>query len=375
MSLTTAVDTCDLPGLIAQHCGTASVRGLGPRGGTIRDPRPGMAEANASFSVWVNALGTWMWKKRGRNSGQGTAFNFLLSLGLSTTEARKALLAFTGQQSTWEQRDAVAAPAPRDILAEAKRKLADVKPVLHRELDAIRPQLKALRSDDAAAQELARRGLWLPGDLQAVNMHGDLAFLVRGPDGRPYNLKRRRLEGGKSRYQVVFPGLSTPAWCSPKYGKASRLLIVEGELNAAAAWRVITTQGLDFDVQGLPGTDTWPFLEGMDREVWIYADGDSSGESMRARIQELAFAAGATRVHQVPALAEGDFCDVLGSAGVVALSAVLHAERPKLQAEVKPALENIAFAPQQPVVAAARMSPTVLVGQPLDMTDWPMVRR
>lgn len=87
-----------------------------------------------------------MWKKRGRNSRQATAFSFLISLGLSTTEARKTLLAFTGQQSTWEQREAVTAPVPRDILAEAERKLADVKPMLHRELDAIRPQLER-RSD------------------------------------------------------------------------------------------------------------------------------------------------------------------------------------------------------------------------------------
>ena len=364
MSLTDAIDLCDLPALIADRCGAASVRGLGPRGGTILDPRPGMAEASPSFSVWRNPRGTWMWKKRGRNSGQGTAFTFLTSLGLSPTQVRADLLAFTGTRSEWDEAKQAEAPV-RDILAEAKEKLAEVRPMLHRELDALRPQLKALCSDDPAALDLARRGLWPLGDLQAVSLHGDLAFLVRGPDGRTYNIKRRRLSEGRSRYQVVVPGKSTPAWCNPGYGQAGRLLIVEGELNAAAAWRAVTAQGLDFDVQGLPGTDTWPFLEGMDREVWIYADGDASGEGMRARIQDLAFAAGATRVHQVPALGAGDFCDLLGESGVDALSAAIHAQ--------KPAVENIAFSAAPAVGMAARMT-AVLLGQPEDMSEWPLVR-
>ncbi|KQR25577.1 hypothetical protein ASF71_19025 [Deinococcus sp. Leaf326] len=373
MSLTTAIDTCDLPGLIAHLCGHEAVRGLGTKGGTICDPRPGMHEANPSFSVWRNGAGTWMWKKRGRNSGQGTAFTFLTSLGQSGAQARQALLEFTGTASTWDEGSGGAKHTvtftPRDTLAEARQKAAEVRPMTQRQFGELRDRLEPLKAEDAAAQELARRGLWLADGLQAFKYEGDLVFLVRGPDGRAYNIKRRRTDAVKSKYQVMVPGLSTPAWCNPRYGQAKRVLLVEGELNAAAAWRVIRQSGLDLDVQGLAGTDTWPFLEGLDREVLIYADADRSGDGMRARMQDLAFASGAPRVQQLPALPAGqDFCDVLGEQGVAALERVLHAQHERPVEEETLTLWPAQFEVQQ----AARMS--VLLGQPEDHRAWPLVR-
>lgn len=373
MSLTRAIDTCNLPGLIAQLYGHEAVRGLGSKGGTICDPRPGMRETNPSFSVWINSAGTWMWKKRGRNSGVGTAFTFLTSCGRDGAEARKILLDFTGTASTWDEGSGrpkhTVTFTPRDTLAEAREKAAEVRPMTQRQFSDLKNRLEPLCVEDAAAQELARRGLWPAVGLQAFKCEGDLVFLVRGPDGRPYNVKRRRTDAVKSKYQVMVPGLSTPAWCNPKYGQAKRVLLVEGELNAAAAWRVIQHSGLDLDVQGLAGTDTWPFLAGLDREVLIYADADQSGDGMRARMQDLAFASGAPRVQQLPALPAGqDFCDVLGQQGVDALERVLHAQHERPAEEETLTLWPAQFEAQQ----AARMS--VLLGQPEDHSAWPLVR-
>lgn len=369
MSLTTAIDACDLRALIATHCGAPAARGLGTKGGTIHDPRPGMQEADPSFSVWRNRAGTWMWKKRGRNAGSGTAYTFLISLGFSGPDARAELLRFTGTPDQGFTPSTATEKPPVDVLALAQEALADLRAVTHRDAEALRRRLTPLHEDHPAAKDLARRGLWPPSELDVAALGNDLVFAVRGPTGRVVNFKRRVHGAARSKYSVMIPGHGTPAWCNPRYGQASRLLVIEGELNAAAAWRVIRELGLDFDVQGLPGTDTTPFLEGLDREVWVYADADESGERMRARIQDLAFRVGAPRVRQIPALAEGDFCDVLGRAGVLALADVLHAEQHQ---DVEP--DSLALWPAQlEVQHAARLTP--LLGVTQDYAGWPLMAR
>lgn len=373
MSLTQSINSCDLRALIAAHCGAEAARGLGAKGGTILDPRPGKAECDPSFSVWHNGT-SWMWKKRGRNEGSGTAFSFLLSLGMNGTQARQELLRFTGTRSTFDEGQGsageCAAPVRVSVLAEARKALAKLTPMKVREVDALRRTVKNLREGEAPQQDLARRGLWPTGDLQAVAQDGQLVFIVRGPDGRTWNAKRRSVgEAEGPKYRLLVSGIGAPAWCNPGYGRASRVLLVEGELNAAAAWRAVTALGLDFDVQGVAGADAWPFLEGLDREVWIYADGDASGERMRARLQDLAFEVGAPRVRQVPALEAGvDFCDVLGESGVRALSAVLHAEH----AVPEQAVETLSW--PLPLSAVARQRPEALLGFKQQIGEWPLMR-
>lgn len=363
MSLSRAVDTCDLPALIAKHCGQESVRYLGPKGGTIRDPRPGVTDHSPSFSVWQSQKGTWMWKKRGRNAGAGTAFTFLTSLGMTGPEARAELLAFTDTPGDWKPSEK-AAPPP-DVLEQAREKLADVKPVTHRAFQELQFRLKPLREDDKAARDLNRRGLWQAIGFQAFNLEGDLAFLIRGPQGRVYNVKRRRIPPGKrSKYQVIFPGLGTPAWCSPGYGQADRVLLIEGELNGVAAYHAACMMQQSLDVQGLAGADTWPFLEGLNREVWIYADGDSSGEAMRARLQDLSFRAGASRVRQLPSLPEGDYCDLLGKHGPGALWDAMTTQPERPETHWWPAEHESRF--------AARQYP--MLGPPTSDPEWPLQR-
>ncbi|CAM3906377.1 toprim domain-containing protein [Deinococcus frigens] len=144
------------------------------------------------------------------------------------------------------------------------------------------------------------------------------------------------------------------------------MLLVEGELNAAAAWQVLEARG--WDVQGVPGTDTWPFLEGLDREVWVYADGDGGGDAMRARLQDLAYACGARGVHQVPALAGQDFCDLLGAGGEAALVWAIFADAPR------PRPDRPRLYPAQIEAYAARQSAPLIAGLAPPNPDWPLAR-
>ncbi|WP_428194411.1 hypothetical protein [Deinococcus saxicola] len=317
--LSRAVETCDLPALIAHTCGESAARGLGRGGGTILDPRPGHAETHPSFSVWKNSAGVWLWKRRGGEAGGGNAYHLLLSLGHSAGEARRTLLEWTGTPGDWDGGREEAAPT--DVLLLAKKALSRVRPVGARELLSVTRKLRAVTSGSPQAAELSRRGLWPPGPLQTYALGSTLAFVLRGPCGRVFNLKQRSLTG-RGRYWKACAGGGAPAWCSPGYGHAGRVLLVEGELNAAAASKAL---GEGWDVQGLGGADTWPFLEGLGREVWIYGDGDAPGEALRARLFDLAHACGSPRVRVIPPLDGQDFCDVLGTAGPKALQGMIGA--------------------------------------------------
>lgn len=348
MSLTDAINKCHLPSLIRKHCPQANLHALREKGGTICDPRPEHKDAHPSFSLWVNDKGVWMWKKRGSNPGVGNAYTFLTSLGLSGPQARLELLDFTSTASTWSERQRQAATL--NLLEEARKKLTELRPATTRQVNELLTRCQPIRLQDRAGQELQRRGLWPPADLNVASLAGELVMILRHPTGRIMNLKKRLSdEHGRGKYILLFPGIGTPPWVNPGYGQRRRVMLIEGELNAAAAWRVIQAEGLDFDVQGLPGTDTWPYLQGLDREVWIYADADQSGQDMRARIQDLAYLAGASKVHQIPSLPKGqDFCDVLGRQGVTALNAALHAQQIGETRDRDTALEPPAFTQGRP---------------------------
>ncbi len=375
MSLSKAVDACDLPALIRKHCGERAARGLGLRGGTIRDPRPGHEETDPSFSVWRRPGGAWLWKRRGGEQACGNAFDFLVSIGLTPSDARRELHAVTNTASHWSTSAPAPAPRPADPLAEAREKAREVTPATRRELDDILRAARPLHADHPAARDLQRRGLWPLGSLRAMALGGNLIFVVHGPDGRAFNIKRRHYTAGR-RYDVMVPGRGTPAWCNPGYGRASAVLLVEGELNAAAAWRAITTHGLDLDVQGLAGTDTWPFLQGLDRPTLIYADDDQSGMRMRARLQDLAFAAGAARVTQVPPLQGQDFCDLLGQGHLARLSDLLQGrgEAPRHEPGLFPADIERALLQQADRPANTAADPAPLLPSTAQYEQWPMMR-
>ncbi|CAM3507150.1 hypothetical protein DESA109040_14810 [Deinococcus saxicola] len=356
--LSWAVETCDLPALIAQTCGESAARGLGRGGGTICDPRPEHAELHPSFSVWKNSAGVWLWKRRGGEEGGGNAYHLLLSLGHSAGEARRTLLEWTGTPGGWDEGRAEAAPT--DVLLLAQEALSRMHPVGERELLNVTRKLRTVTEGSPQAAELSRRGLWPPGPLQVYALGGTLAFVLRGPCGRVYNLKQRSLTG-RGRYWKACAGGGAPAWCSPGYGHTGRVLLVEGELNAAAASKSL---GEGWDVQGLGGADTWPFLDGLGREVWIYGDGDAPGEALRARLFDLAHAYGSPRVRVIPPLDGQDFCDVLGTAGPKALQGMIGA-----RASSSPVPARF---PAQ-IEAGARERMIRVLGAESDV-DWPLRR-
>ncbi|GAA4022832.1 hypothetical protein GCM10022631_41710 [Deinococcus rubellus] len=319
----------NLPDLIAELAGGEAVHRLSrERGGEMCDPRPACEERHESFSVYLKG-GAWKWKRHGGDEAGGTAYDLLLHFGYSDEQAREKLAQLAGMslsgQGSVKSRPA---PAPRDPLAEARRAAALLAPI---------------QASDPAGVNLAALGLlgWLDAnkirrdftapDGRLLAWAGALAFMVRGPDGQPCGLKVRNTgtaeelqAAGLARYVYRIGGHGAPAWCSPGYGQGKALLIVEGELNGAAAARAAEVVGLGLDVQGMAGAGGTPFLEGVaGRPVYLYADPDDAGTACLERVAALVRAADAAEVRILAPLVSGDFCDLAGSDGPAALGARL----------------------------------------------------
>lgn len=109
----------------------------------------------------------------------------------------------------------------------------------------------------------------------------DAVFPVLSPDGLILALKKRwAIPRVKERYRYVTKGHGMPAWCSPGFLQQSRVLVVEGELNAMACWLAAPELGL----MGVAGTGCDLHLEALrGRTVYVYADGDEPGQAARSR--------------------------------------------------------------------------------------------
>ena len=322
-----ANDAADLPALIRQLTGQPYPQ-LRASGGTITipDPRPGHDERHASFSVFKNLNGVWMWKRRGAHRDVGTAYHLLLAFGYTPAEAAATL---AGDSEYAEATRPVIPRGPPSYLNLA-RQHASPTPADHEVIYAL-SDLEHLEPDTPAAQDLARRGLLHSGVLQAYSvtrsthtqLTGSLAFTVQRAWGGLFNVKVRNLGREVPRYAYRLSGLGTPAWVNPDYGDAPVLLIVEGELNAVAAFEAASACGRFVDVQGLAGSDTWPHLNALNRDVRVYTDPDESGNAAWERLYDLLHEAGATSVIRLPVLEAGDYCDVLGQHGPQTLNALL----------------------------------------------------
>ncbi|UBV42125.1 hypothetical protein LAJ19_10840 [Deinococcus taeanensis] len=366
MKLRTLLDGVNLPDLIAEHCGPEAVRGLHrDRGGVIRDPRPGHTEHSPSFSVYLNAQGRWKWKRFGGDGGHGSAYDFLLGLGFTSFQAAEELSRWTGAALAPSVPAPSAARVPLDPLVEARHALSRCAPLgdaeQHRALRWVCP----LGLQDAAGRALKERGLYGWQGLQAGQLirdfqtrdgrtlahAGALAFSLRGPDGRPWGLKVRNLGSvevlracGLERYVYRLGRYGSPAWCSPRYGTGEAVLIVEGELNGAAASRALSRAGVRVDVQGLAGANGTPFLEGLrGKPVYVYADPDAPGAACVGRVARMARAAGASAVRVLAPLADGDFCDLAGKLDIHAFGALLHRRIERADRWHPPVTGNIAL--------------------------------
>lgn len=347
MNFSELLERVNLPDLIAQEWGPEAVRGLTrERGGKICDRRPGQEEKNPSFSVYRRG-GVWRWKRHGGDGASGSAYDFLLACGYLAAQARAELHRLAGVPlDGWpDQSRPSRAYTPPSPLAQAQSALSTLSPLTPNELDRARRLLAPLTRQDRAAQDLRARGLWgWPGlrvgklrrdyrtrDGRPLAHAGALGLLITGPDGQPWGLKVRNLgcpadlaAAGLGRYVYRLAQHGAPAWCAPGYGQGAAGLIVEGELNGAAAARALKAAGLALNVQGLAGAGGLPHLAGMaGQTVYLYADADQAGRDCVTRVGQLAQAAGAAEVRVLPALPAGDFCDLAGQCGVPQLGQVL----------------------------------------------------
>ena len=341
MKLSELLDLINLPDLITLKCGVDAAHGLSrERGGVVRDPRPGHTETRPSFSVYLHA-GRWRWKRHDGSDGQkGSAYDFLLSLDYSETQAREELERLAGvPSSSWQPSNRSPVQSKPDPLEQARGALSRCATLTPDELAKVARLLSPLVEQDQAAQDLTARGLLNWEGVQVGKLRGSfqtrdgrtlayawaLCFLLTGPDGKAWGLKVRNLGSaddltatGVDRYVYRIAGHGAPAWCSPSYGQGAALLITEGELNGAAASRALLASRLALDVQGLAGAGGVPHLEGMaGRVVYLYADPDPAGAACLERVGRIAQAAGAAEVRILAPLEEGDFCEELGRLGAV----------------------------------------------------------
>ena len=326
-------DAADLPAMIRQLTAQSHPE-LRAAGGTILDPRPGHQEQHPSFSVFRNLSGVWMWKRRGQGRDSGTAYHLLLAFGYSRSEALTCL----GDTGPRGQEPSVLPPArqtDRSLLAGSLLNTARARtcrPASARERAYARGMLSPALTGTPAWETLSSRGLLSCAALHASAARGggriqpgSLAFEVLSPAGDLVNVKVRNPcpDEGHPRYVYALAGKGSPAWVNPDYGHAPVLLIIEGELNAAAAFEAAGACGRHVDVQGLAGADAWPWVQGLDREVRVYTDPDDSGYRAWSRLHDLLQAAGATSVVRLPTLPEGDYCDLLAARGPETLNALL----------------------------------------------------
>ncbi|KEF34103.1 hypothetical protein RDMS_09040 [Deinococcus sp. RL] len=335
MRLSDLQSRVNLPDIIAAECGPDAVRGLSrDRGGAICDPRPGHEERHPSFSVYRYG-GHWRWKRHGGDEASGDALGFLLALGMSMGQALEELARYAGVSlDPWQPQRVPPAPRGPDPLGEARAVLDRLSPLSLAEMDRATRLLAFAGRQTAAGHDLRRRGLYGWQGLQVGILRRDfstregrmlahagaLAFFLNGPDGQPWGLKVRNLgtaedlqRAGLSRYVYRIGRHGAPAWCSPGYGQGERVLIVEGELNGAAAG--LALEGRGTDVQGLAGAGGVPFLEGLKgKVVYLYADPDAAGAACLDRVGRLTQAAGAREV-RVMTGAGADFCDLLPTLG------------------------------------------------------------
>lgn len=348
MRLGELLDAVNLPDVIAQECGPDAVRGLHrERGGVIRDPRPAHRETHPSFSVYRDGKGRWRWKRHGGgDADRGDALAFLEAIGYRPEHAREELARHAGVSlDTWKpshERPAYQAPDP---LREARAVLDRCAPLDKEELSRAYGLLSPIARQSRAGHDLQRRGLSGWKGLQVGTLRRDfstregrmlahagaLAFFLRGPDGQPWGLKVRNLgtadslrAAGLDRYVYRIARHGAPAWCSPSYGQGDGVLIVEGELNGAAAARALSVSGQRLDVQGLAGAGGVPFLHGLHGQpVSLYADPDAAGAACLERVGKVAQAAGAREVRVLSPLHDGDFSDLCGKLGAATFAGVL----------------------------------------------------
>jgi 5S rRNA maturation endonuclease (ribonuclease M5) len=136
---------------------------------------------------------------------------------------------------------------------------------------------------------MERRGL-KPEDAYAAGLGAvetGIAIPIYDEDIRLKGVKVRKWDEGRGRFVSLFPGRGNGYYFSPDFawGPMRRVIIVEGELNAAAVYLA-----LDIPTIGVPGASTGLSRKLVDRlkehaaEVVVLTDQDDAGRQLMERI-------------------------------------------------------------------------------------------
>ena len=303
-ALTLAVDTADLPGLVARHY-PDSLAHPG-RGGACKAAWRG--EENPSASLFRARSGCWLL----RDHGTGEVFNayqFLtVIVGLGIDEAKRELL--MGEN------------APLRVKRPQGEK---IKPLSQKEMEKYTAW--RLVRDTHMPAALSGRG-FLPSDMRefgVVDDNGDALFPIFDPYGDVVGVKRRhRARDAVPRYIYEFKDHGSPCWCSPGILDSRVVIVTEGELNAMVAYSVLREAGIThIGTIGVPGASVsqLPSEALEEKPVYIYADEDGVGLKAREVWAQQAAQIRHAGVYQLPYLG-ADFCD-LAAKGRAELAALV----------------------------------------------------
>lgn len=270
----------DLPGLIAELFPESGAKPGRP--GTIRAVWRG--ERHPSCSLFRGKDGMWLFKDHATGES-GNAFGFLQMIGA----ASKTLKTLQSKSSSPAQ------PPPREQpRGDPARTVRRAQAALAR-LGG-HPQLERRGFSLEEALRL-RFGVW----------RGHLLIPIYNPEGQLQAVKiRHREDQGTPRYRYLYPGCGNPSWYSPNLSQAERVLVVEGELNAAAFH--VETGWATVGVPGAEASPNWLLLSG--KTVFITADLDPAGKNAQRRWIEEAGRSSLV-VHSLPLLPY-DACWVRG---------------------------------------------------------------
>lgn len=211
---------------------------------------------------------------------------------------------------------------PRRVPRQRSKLISSFKPISNEDY---KRYCDLLCQTQALPKALEGRGLNLDDAVQlGLAADGEDAVIsVFGPQGHILALKKRffipRLE---QRYVYLTAGQGSPAWCSPGLSKATTIVIVEGELNAAVSYLALREAGTEIGVMGVAGIYGRLHEDALqDKTVFIWSDDDAPGRLARkrwlARARRLS-----TKTKGLPGRTE-DACEIAASQGRLYLASWL----------------------------------------------------
>ena len=316
-ALTRSIERVDLPGLVARLWPESGARA--GRAGVCRAVWRG--DRNPSLSLF-QARGMWFWKDHATGES-GNAFHLLVRAGLSKEQAAALIKEATegglpcpgvqGRADSLRDGGAVRpgadSPSGRTASLDSREKAA---------LRAAQMRLdgESIRGRGITLAQARRAGL-------GRSREGDLVIPILGPSGEVQAIKARLRKPRGYRYRYLTPGRGAPAWHSPGFGQHPEraVLVVEGELNAIAAWFALREMVDVLGIAGVEGAVPWGHLVG--RQVYLLADGDEGGRAALERWAREARAAGVA-AFVLETLGEGlDACEYAERYGQQALGDAL----------------------------------------------------